>query len=194
MRRLAAVFVLVLMFGAVVKFTASLSPADAMAQPPGSSKPQGRPPGPPPGAPPMAAMSVDSFVAERDSMTKVVLQDIAGKENAPAESVFKNIKLMKGVPAERLLRTMNAFGHSLGVSCRFCHVPGHWADEDKPHKRIARDMMVMSRAINDSLLSKVYNPDNDRRFVGCNTCHHGHPNPNWETAQQRPQGGPAPSH
>ena len=143
----------------------------------------------------MGAMAADSFASERDSMTKVVLQDIAGRENAPAESVFKNIKLMKGVPAERLLRTMNAFGHSLGVSCRFCHVPGHWADEDKPHKRIARDMMVMARAINDSLLSKVYNPDNDRRFVGCNTCHHGHPNPNWETAQQnRPPGGPAPSH
>jgi Photosynthetic reaction centre cytochrome C subunit len=190
MRRLAAALVLVMMFGAVVKFTVSLSPPEAMAQPPSSSQPSGRPGAPPP----MAMMSVDSFVAERDSMTKIVLQDIAGKENAPAESVFKNIKLMKGVPAERVLRTMNAFGHSLGVSCRFCHIPGHWADEDKPHKRIARDMMTMSRAINDSLLSKVYNPDNDRRFVGCNTCHHGHPNPNWESAQPRPQGAPAPSH
>jgi hypothetical protein len=59
-----------------------------------------------------------------------VPQDIAGNENAPADSVFKNIKLMKGVPAERMLRTMNAFGHSRGVSCRF-YVPGHWADEDK---------------------------------------------------------------
>ena len=186
MRRFAAALVLVTLFSAVSKFAVSVGPPAAAAQPPAGQAP---PPGERPSGP-RPVLNQDSLAAERDSMTKEVLQHIAGRENAPAESVFKNIKLMKGVPAERVLRTMNAFGHSLGVSCRYCHVPGHWADEDKDHKQIARDMMMMARAINDTLLPRVLNPDKDRRFVGCNTCHHGHPNPNWEQAQNRPQGAP----
>ena len=129
----------------------------------------------------MASLNADSIAAERDSMMKVELERIAGRENVAAESVFKNIKVMKGVPAERLLRAMNAgFGRNLGVSCRFCHVPGHWSDDDKPNKQIARDMMIMTRTINDTLLARVSNPKNDHRVVNCGTCHHGHPNPNWE--------------
>ena len=47
--------------------------------------------GMPPAMPPPAPAPIDSFVAERDSLMKEVLQHIAGRENAPAESVFKNI-------------------------------------------------------------------------------------------------------
>ena len=55
----------------------------------------------------------------------MILRSIAGRENQPAESVFKNIKILKGVPAGRLVNIMNmGFGRSLGVSCGFCHVPG----------------------------------------------------------------------
>ena len=63
--------------------------------------------------------------ARRDSASATVLRSIAGRENQPAESVFKNIKIFKGVPAGRLVNIMNmGFGRSLGVSCGFCHVPG----------------------------------------------------------------------
>src|ERR1051325_1594373 len=70
--------------------------------------------------------------ARRDSGAAMVLRSIAGRENQPAESVFKNIKIFKGVPAGRLVNIMNnGFGRSLGVSCGFCHVPGKWDLDDK---------------------------------------------------------------
>src|SRR5918993_1648589 len=66
---------------------------------------------------------------------------IAGQENKPAEEVFKNIRLLKGVPAGRLLRVMEmGYARSLGVNCTHCHVAGEWEKEDKPTKQIAREM------------------------------------------------------
>src|SRR5690242_16426557 len=91
------------------------SGAHAQAPPPG---------GPPPGMMPPALAS-DTAAHARDSLADLVLKKIAGRENAPAESVFKNIKMMKGMPAGRLVRIMNfGFGRSLGVGCVHCHTVG----------------------------------------------------------------------
>src|SRR5258705_13116266 len=47
---------------------------------------------------------------------------IAGQENKPAEEVFKNIQMLKGMPAARLLRVMEmGYARSLGVNCTHCH-------------------------------------------------------------------------
>lgn len=139
----------------------------------------GGPPGTPPGA--MRVAPVDSFVAERDSMMNAVLQRIVRRENAPAESVFKNIKVMKSMPAVRLMRVMNmGFGRSLGVSCRFCHIPDHWADDDKNPKLVTREMMAMVDSINTSLLPRVthlHHPPDRQPIVNCTTCHRGSKRP-----------------
>lgn len=130
--------------------------------------------GMPPAMPPPAAAPIDSFVAERDSLMKEVLQHIAGRENAPAESVFKNIKMLKGVSAGRIPRIMNiGFGHSLGVKCSHCHVAGHWADEDKPQKQIARDMMALVDTLNAVILPRIKNLKSEHPMVNCTTCHRG---------------------
>jgi hypothetical protein len=142
-------------------------------------------PASPPGLATPAPARIDSFVAERDSLMNDLLRSIAGRENAPADSVFKNIKSMKGVPAGRLLRIMNVgFGKSLGVSCRHCHVPGHWADEDKPQKQVARDMMDMSKRINQELLPAIKNLKSEHPVVNCTTCHRGSPKPAIDMAQR----------
>jgi hypothetical protein len=121
-----------------------------------------------------AAAPVDSFVAERDSLMNEVLKRIAGRENAPAESVFRNIKLLKGVPAGRVPRIMNlGYGRSLGVRCAFCHVAGHWADDDKPQKQITRDMAAMVKAINTDFLPKIEHLQGKPPLVNCTTCHRG---------------------
>ena len=126
----------------------------------------------PPGMP--ASAFVDSFASERDSLMNEVLQHIAGREEVPAESVFKNIKLLKGVPAGRLPRIMNlGWGRSLGVRCTHCHVQGHWADEDKPQKQVARDMSAMMKTINTELLPNIKNLRSDKPGVNCSTCHRG---------------------
>jgi len=141
------------------------------AQPPGGPPPGGRPPG---GRPGMMGAPVDSFVAERDSLMKELLAHYTDKLQAPAESVFKNIKILKGITVENLLRRMNlGYGRSLGVRCQHCHVLGHWDDEDKPTKQVARDMMLMTGRINDELLPAIKNIKSEKPGVNCGTCHRG---------------------
>src|SRR6476659_6008985 len=117
--------------------------------------------------------------ARRDSGAAGVMRMIAGRENQPAESVFKNIKIFKGVPAGRLVNIMNmGFGRSLGVSCGFCHVPGKWDLDDKEEKNTARIMFAMVGAINSDYISKVpHDSTGPRPVVNCFTCHRGEPRP-----------------
>ena len=116
--------------------------------------------------------------ARRDSAAAMILRSIAGRENEPAESVFKNIKILKGIPAGRLVNIMNlGFGRSLGVSCGFCHVPGKWDLDDKEEKNTARLMFAMVQTINRDYMSKVPNDRGAAPVVNCFTCHRGSAHP-----------------
>ena len=117
--------------------------------------------------------------ARRDSAAANVLRSIAGRENQPAESVFKNIKILKGIPAGRLVNIMNnGFGRSLGVSCGFCHVVGKWDLDDKEEKNTARLMFAMVQTINRDYISKVpRDSTGPAPVVNCFTCHRGEPRP-----------------
>ncbi|MGH7603674.1 MAG: c-type cytochrome [Gemmatimonadaceae bacterium] len=125
--------------------------------------------------------------ARRDSGAAMALRSIAGHENEPAESVFKNIKIFKGVPAARLVNIMNmGFGRSLGVSCGFCHVPGKWDLDDKDEKNIARLMFAMVQTVNRDYLSKVPNDRGSPPVASCFTCHRGSPRPASQEGPPRP--------
>jgi hypothetical protein len=187
-RALTATAVLGVAVLAAVAWTHSLTsastpapPQAATQSPPPAQNPppaQSAPPPSPGGAPPFVTSFVDTFAAERDSFANLVMERIAGREDAPAESVFKNIKFMKQATAGRLVGAMNnIFGRSLGVSCDFCHVPNHWADDDKKQKAIARDMMEMVGSINSDLVPKMKSLEGERVFIGCATCHQGHHKP-----------------
>jgi hypothetical protein len=103
--------------------------------------------------------------------------DIAGKENQPAEQVFKNIQLLKGMPAGRVLAIMQiGYSKSLGVDCTHCHVAGQWEKEDKPTKQITRDMSEMAKTINTKL-KEIKNLKNPNPVVNCTTCHRGQVKP-----------------
>ncbi|MDQ6718088.1 MAG: photosynthetic reaction center cytochrome c subunit family protein, partial [Gemmatimonadota bacterium] len=96
--------------------------------------------------------SINAF--RRDSLMKVVLLSIAGKESLPAESVFKNIKIFKGMPAGRVVNIMGrGFSPALGVSCGFCHVVGAYEKEDKEEKQTARLMYAMVNQINSDYMA-----------------------------------------
>lgn len=88
----------------------------------------------------------------------------------PAEEVFKNIQVMKGMPSTRLMPVMNLFTKSLGVECGFCHLSGQFSSDDKPAKQTARKMVRMVSAINDGNFA-------DTRAVSCWTCHRGSSKP-----------------
>lgn len=122
----------------------------------------------PSGAPTAAT---DTLVAFRQRAVAAQLLRIAGRESAPAESVFQNVKVLKGVPAGRFLEIMNdGFGHGLGVSCGFCHMPGQWASDQKTNKDVARSMLQMVNRINADLRNTPNLPDS-QPMVGCITCH-----------------------
>jgi hypothetical protein len=102
---------------------------------------------------------------------------IAGQEDKPAGEVFKNIQMLKAMPAARLLRVMElGYAKSLGVNCTHCHVPGQWEKEDKPTKQIARDMMAMAANINEQL-KKIKNLKSAEPMINCTTCHRGQTKP-----------------
>jgi len=114
---------------------------------------------------------------QTDALNKLKEQ-IKGKENEPAEKVFKNIQMMKGVPAGRLLAIMEmGYARSLGVNCTHCHVPDKWESEDKNTKQIARDMAAMVKTINGDLLKNIKNLKSESAIVNCTTCHRGQVKP-----------------
>ena len=103
---------------------------------------------------------------------------IAGQENKPAEEVFKNIQMLKGMPAGRLLRVMElGYAKSLGVNCTHCHVADAWDKEDKPTKQITREMNAMVAVINNEQLKKIKNLKGPNSIVNCTTCHRGQVKP-----------------
>lgn len=120
--------------------------------------------------------SLDSLQADREKHIKAVLESIKGKENLPADSVFKNIQNMKGVPAGRLLRIMDvAYAQSLGVSCGHCHNTTKWESDEKKTKQITREMGRMARKINTELLPGIQGLTNPA--INCTTCHRGQTKP-----------------
>jgi photosynthetic reaction center cytochrome c subunit len=87
-----------------------------------------------------------------------------------AEQAFKNIQMLKGIPASQLIPTMQLISNSLGVECEFCHVEGAFDKDDKKTKQTARKMMEMVFAVNKGTFD-------GHREVTCNTCHRGNAHP-----------------
>ena len=83
---------------------------------------------------------------------------------------FKNIQVLKGIPADQLIPSMQFIQASLGVECEFCHVHNAFEKDDKKPKQAARKMMEMMFAINKDSFE-------GNRVVTCNSCHRGSPKP-----------------
>jgi hypothetical protein len=96
----------------------------------------------------------------------------AGNASGPkkAEEVFKNIQVLKGIPADQLISGMQFITASLGVECEFCHVQGAFEKDDKKPKQTARKMMEMMFAINEDSFD-------GHREVTCYSCHRGRTKP-----------------
>jgi hypothetical protein len=110
-----------------------------------------------------------------------------------AEQVYKNIKVLTGMPAGQVMMAMNFMRASLGVNCAFCHVQkdGNWdfAADDKREKGTARKMIEMVVGINKDSFS-------GQTRVSCFTCHQGHEHttgmPPLPQAAEGGPGGPEP--
>jgi hypothetical protein len=94
----------------------------------------------------------------------------------------KNLKYFPGdIKREVLTQRMREFSFALSVRCQYCHAGGDgisfdgvdFSADDKPAKNKARAMLLMTDAINKTLLPKVPSRAEPRVEVDCATCHHG---------------------
>lgn len=88
-----------------------------------------------------------------------------------AEEVYKNIQVMRGVPADEVLISMGVISNALAVNCTYCHLGdggGGWAEygKDNDKKVTARRMILMMNQINQTHFG-------GRQVVTCISCHNG---------------------
>src|ERR1700719_276666 len=93
-------------------------------------------------------------------------RDAGPETQKTAVEAFKNIQVLKDIPAGELMPSMRYVSAALGVGCDYCHGADHFDNDDKPTKQRARNMMKMVFAINQDNF-------NGRREVTCYTCHRG---------------------
>jgi hypothetical protein len=82
-----------------------------------------------------------------------------------AEQEYKNIQVLKGLPANQLLGAMHDMTTALGQECGFCHLED-LASDAKPMKQVARRMITMTQNLNRDAFG-------GQTRVGCDTCHRG---------------------
>ena len=124
-----------------------------------------------------AQAALDSVNFDTKKAIAKLEASIKGKENAPAESVWKNIKGFTGMPAGRVLKVMEmGFSPALGVNCLHCHKADDYASDDKRPKRAAREMMAYTGAVN-TRLREVKELQSKEPAVNCTTCHRGQVKP-----------------
>jgi hypothetical protein len=88
------------------------------------------------------------------------------KPEQTAGERFKNVKLLKDLPASQFLDAMGSFNLAMGKNCEFCHVQGKMDLDEKKEKNTARKMIEMTHNINAQNF-------NGKMEVRCYTCHKG---------------------
>ena len=103
-------------------------------------------------------------------------QSEPGQNPPMAETVFKNIQVLKGIPVDEFMDTMGMFAAATAKDCTGCHAPNILAGsrdafaETTPMIQRARQMVEMMNTINRTYFG-------GRKRVTCYTCHAGTPTP-----------------
>jgi photosynthetic reaction center cytochrome c subunit len=129
-------------------FFASIALSVALAAALLAARPQNPPPAPSSGSPQNGALAAPKTASQQ----------------------FKNIQVLKDVPADQLIPAMQFITASLGVDCEYCHVEHAFDKDDKKTKVTARKMMEMMITINSENFES-------HRVVTCYTCHQGGAHP-----------------
>jgi outer membrane lipoprotein-sorting protein len=98
-------------------------------------------------------------------------QTDAAQKPLMSEDAFKDVQVLRGIPAGEFIETMGFFAVSLTANCTTCHGDAsagsweHYADNTQL-KSAARRMVVMMNSINQANFG-------GKREVTCYTCHRG---------------------
>jgi Photosynthetic reaction centre cytochrome C subunit len=119
------------------------------------------------------------------------LEKLAARDDKrPAEQVYKNVQVLKGMPADQFILTMKGYTNALGVRCEFCHVTapgsdipgfGAFSKDDLEQKKTARKMILMAGDIREKYFS-----DKQGHAPTCWTCHRGNKQPEFAPPPKPP--------
>ena len=117
------------------------------------------------------AATVEFALVFAVAICAVGVQPAAAQQPAPGQKAgdfFKNVQILKEIPANLMQPTMQFMEISLGVHCVYCHDDDNTKREldVKPTKARARQMLQMVNAINETTFG-------GRQVVTCYTCHRG---------------------
>jgi photosynthetic reaction center cytochrome c subunit len=104
----------------------------------------------------------------------VFAQTAAQERSLLSDQVFKNVRVLKGIPVDDFLQTMGLMSAALQFDCSDCHAGAgtdrvDWA-ADTARKIMARTMVTMVQTINK-------NNFGGRQMVTCWTCHRNRDKP-----------------
>ena len=86
------------------------------------------------------------------------------------------VKVLTGLTVSDFEQEMQHFVQAVGVSCGGCHMPkGNFASDENPRKLKARQMIEMTKALNQQFFPTHIRVDGESVLgrVTCFTCHQG---------------------
>jgi hypothetical protein len=122
----------------------------------------------------MSLRAIEIAVVALIGAGSAAAQSAAPEKPLMAEQVFKNVRVLKGIPVDDFMETMGLISAALSFDCSDCHENAgtdkvDWA-KDTPRKVIARTMVTMVANINK-------NSFGGREAVTCWTCHRNRDKP-----------------
>lgn len=93
-----------------------------------------------------------------------------------SESEFENVKVLDITSKSEMRKYMKSISKDLGVKCSYCHDMDD-KSFDTPEKNITREMIKLTRYLNDLLNNEKEDTTNHATYVTCWTCHYGKTQP-----------------
>jgi len=109
----------------------------------------------------------------------LVLAAQSSPPQTPAIVDTPTVKVLTGLTVPEFEAEMQLMTQALGASCGTCHVARNFASENNPRKIRARQMLEMTRAINQQFFPDHKPSPGESRIgrVTCFTCHQGELHP-----------------
>lgn len=117
-------------------------------------------------------------VAVAASLSAALAGAAFAQANAPLQPGIaegKNITALTGLSVPQFETEMRHFVQALGMNCGGCHTRGNFASEDNPRKAKARQMIEMTKKLNQRYFA-TFTPAEGESSLGrvtCFTCHQG---------------------
>ena len=84
---------------------------------------------------------------------------------------LKNLKVLSYTKKSDVVKYMKVISKELGVKCSFCHITNDYSNDKKDHKKVAREMIIMTMNANKTMNTLNFHE------ISCWVCHRGNNHP-----------------